>query len=129
MRSIVLQTSLYCAMVPGLLYAQPSVTTTEPPFVEIGGSMQDPGDQLFAVSTARFLSDGRTFGAVTHDPRVRLYDARAVALTRIVCLRRPPCHSCAGATAFRRAAARPFSRCVARCATWWHRAARTSTDR
>ena len=29
----------------------------------------------------------------------------------------------------RRAAGRPFSRCVARCPTWWHTAARTSTDR
>lgn len=76
MRSILLQTSLYCAMVPGLLYAQPSVATTEPPLVEIGGSMRDPGDQLFAVFTARFLSDGRIIVAETHDARVRLYDAR-----------------------------------------------------
>jgi hypothetical protein len=29
----------------------------------------------------------------------------------------------------RRAASRPFSLCVARCPTWWHTAARTSTDR
>jgi hypothetical protein len=29
----------------------------------------------------------------------------------------------------RRAAGLPFSRCVARCPTWWHTAARTSTDR
>ena len=28
----------------------------------------------------------------------------------------------------RRAAGRPFSRWVARCPTWWHTAARTSTD-
>jgi hypothetical protein len=27
------------------------------------------------------------------------------------------------------AAGRPFSRCLARCATWWYTAARTSTDR
>jgi hypothetical protein len=26
-------------------------------------------------------------------------------------------------------AGRPFSRCVARCPTWWHTAAQTSTDR
>jgi SAM-dependent methyltransferase len=40
-----------------------------------------------------------------------------------------PCHSCVGDAAFPRAAGRPFSRCVARCATLWHTAARTSTAR
>ena len=72
-----LRAGLCVCLLPGVIPCQEALATIDPrPLVEIGHSDVDPADQLFAVSSARFLSDGSIVVAERHDARARMYDAR-----------------------------------------------------